>query len=246
MLTAEQIAFFQEHGYLILKNLIDPEIVDEWRAQVWKHFNSSLETPETWPNDYVVQNFSFSPLLGQLPAMQEITEQLGGGQFTGGGGSPLVKWPNPEEEWAMPGNGHIDAYGPGGWSPFMLGATTYLYDVEPAAVGSFFGPEVTIQPTSTSFNIRSRLMAVSTILRIGDGMCFRIYLRTDLVSLSVPRVMLCCGTRFSAIPVQRMSKMFPVLGSSHATPIKSGRRLNTKFQRTSGNIGSFEQWLYGV
>ena len=24
-------------------------------------------------------------------------------------------------------------------------------------------------------------MAVSTILRIGDGMCFRIYLRTDLV-----------------------------------------------------------------
>ena len=32
MLTAEQIAFFQEHGYLILKNLIDPKIVDEWRG----------------------------------------------------------------------------------------------------------------------------------------------------------------------------------------------------------------------
>ena len=31
---------------------------------------------------------------GQLPAMQEITKQLGGvEQFTGGGGSPLVKWP---------------------------------------------------------------------------------------------------------------------------------------------------------
>ena len=36
----------------------------------------------------------------------------------------------------MPGSGHIDAYGPGGWSPFMLGATTYLYDVEPGG-GAF-------------------------------------------------------------------------------------------------------------
>ena len=56
MLTTEQIAFFQEHGYLILENFINSEIVDGWREQVWKHFNSSLETQETWPNDYVVQN----------------------------------------------------------------------------------------------------------------------------------------------------------------------------------------------
>ena len=84
-------------------------------------------------------------------------EQLGGGQFTGGGGSPLVKWPNPEEEWAIPGSGHIDAYGPGGWSPFMLGQQPTFMMSNPAAVGSFFGPEVTIQPTSTSFNIRSQI-----------------------------------------------------------------------------------------
>ena len=141
MLTADQIAFFQEHGYLILENFIDSEIIDGWREQIWKHFDSNLNTPETWPNDYVVQNFSFSPLFGQLPAMQEITKQLGDGQFTGGGGSPLVKWPNPEEEWAMPGSGHIDAYGPGGWSPFMLGATTYLYDVEPGGGAFVFWPQ---------------------------------------------------------------------------------------------------------
>ena len=48
MLTAEQIAFFQEHGYLILENFIDSEIIDGWREQIWKHFNSSLETQETW------------------------------------------------------------------------------------------------------------------------------------------------------------------------------------------------------
>ena len=28
MLTTEQITFFQEHGYLILKNLIDPEVIE--------------------------------------------------------------------------------------------------------------------------------------------------------------------------------------------------------------------------
>ena len=123
MLTTKQIEFFQEHGYLILKNLIDPEIIDGWRTQIWEHFDSSLETPETWPNDYEIQGFSFSPLFGHLPVMQEITEQLGGGQFfTGGGGSPIIKWPNSEEEWAMPKDGHIDAYGAvAGWSPFMIG-----------------------------------------------------------------------------------------------------------------------------
>ena len=56
MLTTKQIEFFQEHGYLILKNLIDPEIIDGWRTQIWEHFNSSLETPETWPNDYEIQD----------------------------------------------------------------------------------------------------------------------------------------------------------------------------------------------
>ena len=49
MLTADQIAFFQEHGYLILENFIDSEIIEEWRKQVWKHFDSSLETRRHGP-----------------------------------------------------------------------------------------------------------------------------------------------------------------------------------------------------
>ena len=140
MLTPAQVTFFQENGYLILENFIDSDIIEGWRGQVWKHLNSKLDTPETWPNNYVVENFSFSPLFGQLPAMQEITEQLGGGAFTGGGGSPLVKWPNPDENWTMPRIGHIDAYGAAGWSPFMLGATTYLYDVKPGGGAFIYWP----------------------------------------------------------------------------------------------------------
>ncbi len=140
MLTTEQVKSFQENGYLILKNFVDSDILDGWRTQVWEYLNSSLETPETWPNDYVVQNFGFSPLFGQLPAMKDITAQLGGAQFTGGGGTPLVKWPNRDEKWKMPSSGHIDAYGPGGWSPFMLGATTYLYDVKPGGGAFIYWP----------------------------------------------------------------------------------------------------------
>ena len=141
MLTEKQVTFFQENGYLILENVIDTEVIDEWREQIWKHFNSSLETPETWPDDYVVQNFGFSPQFGQLPVMREVIQQFSGGEFAGGGGSPLVKWPKPDEDWKMPGSGHIDAYGPGGWSPFMLGATTYLYDVEPGGGAFVYWPK---------------------------------------------------------------------------------------------------------
>ena len=143
MLTTEQITFFQEHGYLILKNLIDPQIIGGVaRHRSGEHFGSSFETPETWPNDYEIPGFSFSPLFGHLPVMQEIAEQLGGGQFfTGGGGSPIIKWPKSEEAWAMPKDGHIDAYGAvAGWSPFMFGATTYLYDAEPKSGAFIFWP----------------------------------------------------------------------------------------------------------
>ena len=40
------------------------------------------------------QGFNFSPLFGHLPVMQEITEQLGGGQFfTGGAAHQLSNGP---------------------------------------------------------------------------------------------------------------------------------------------------------
>ena len=141
ILTTNQIEFFKASGYLILEDLIEPAIIESWQEQIWTHFGSSLEEPDTWPDDYVVKDLNFSPLFGKLPAMQAIVEQLGSGKFTGGGGSSLVKWPNPDGEWSMPDSGHIDAYGPGGWSPFMLGATTYLYDVEPGGGAFVYWPE---------------------------------------------------------------------------------------------------------
>ena len=58
--------------------------------------------------------------------------QLGGGAFIYGHGTPKIRWPDPNQAWAMPQTGHIDGYG----LPLMLGATAYRYDVE-ARGGAF-------------------------------------------------------------------------------------------------------------
>ena len=72
-----------------------------------------------------------------------MVDQLGGGLFNGGGGQVLAQWPRKEEhQWQMPDNGHIDGYGPNGWSGgFMLGATTYMYDVESEGGAFIYWPK---------------------------------------------------------------------------------------------------------
>ena len=141
-LNSGQIDLFKRQGFLLLEGLIDPETLSAWRDQFWSHVGADRDDPATWPEDYVIQGFGVDPPLGQLPGMRAIIEQLGGGMFGGGGGSMLVKWPGPEDAaWQMPDSGHIDGYGPGGWSGgFMLGATTYMDDVEPGGGGFVYWP----------------------------------------------------------------------------------------------------------
>ena len=62
------------------------------------------------------------------------------GEFIAGDGIPIIRWPEPEKKWQMPKSGHIDAYG-GKWPPFMIGATTYLYDVETKGGSFIFWPD---------------------------------------------------------------------------------------------------------
>ena len=137
-----QIDLFKRQGFLVLEGLVEPETLSAWRDQFWSHVGADRDDPETWPEDYVIQGLGVDPPLGQLPPMQTIIEQLGGGMFGGGGGSMLVKWPGPDgAAWKMPDSGHIDGYGPGGWSGgFMLGATTYMDDVEPGGGGFVYWP----------------------------------------------------------------------------------------------------------
>ena len=142
MLDAAQLDHFKAHGFVTLPGFVDTSTLDAWRDQFWSHVGADRDDTSTWPDDYVVKDFAVEPRLSALPAMESVVQQLGGGMFAGGGGSMLVKWPAaPGTEWQAPGNGHIDGYGPGGWSGgFMLAATTYLEDVQPRGGGFFYWP----------------------------------------------------------------------------------------------------------
>ena len=141
-LTQDQITYFKEQGYLILRNFIDPAQIESWRDQFWKHLDVDADDPSTWPDSYVIEGFTTEPLMGHLPQVAAVVDQLGGGKFNGGGGSMLVKWPGEGPEWAPSNSGHIEDYGPGGWSGgFMLGATTYLHDIEARGGGFYFWPQ---------------------------------------------------------------------------------------------------------
>ena len=143
-LTNEQIHYFKTHGYLILENLIDEGVLENWRQQVWAGLGSSLDTPDTWPTDkHAIDGFRFEPpepVFGQYPVLEKIINQIGGGAFEGGAGSPIITWPEPDKPWQGRESGHIDAYGPGGWMPFMIGATTYLYEVGARGGGFTYWP----------------------------------------------------------------------------------------------------------
>jgi len=144
-LTQQQIQFFKDNGFLILRGLIDQAVVAEWQEAIWAHLGSDPNDPTTWKRDYVLEGLQLrdGTRLNQQDGMKQILEQLGAGTFVGGGGTPLIKWPEPEksDEWALPEDGHIDGYGPGGWSPFVIGATSYVYDVEHRGGGFTFWPK---------------------------------------------------------------------------------------------------------
>jgi hypothetical protein len=138
--TSQQIQSFKDSGFLIIENLIEPDTLELWREQIWGHFGSRLDTPETWPDVRVIDGFKFDDpekAFGRLPEVAGVVQQLlGGDDLILSDGDPLFTWPAPETEWYFPHTSHIDGYGTE-WGPFMLGATTYLYDVH--ARGGGFG-----------------------------------------------------------------------------------------------------------
>ena len=141
--TTQQIQFFKENGFLIIKNMIEPKTLETWRNQIWSHFDSCLETPETWPNDRQINDFKFDHpenAFGRLPQIGSVVAQLSGGEFANADGSPLFIWPSPPgTEWIFPHTRHVDGWGTS-WYPFMLGVTTYLYDVESRGGGFAYWP----------------------------------------------------------------------------------------------------------
>ena len=141
MLTDIQIEHFKAEGYVILRDFFEPDQIQEWRDVFWTHLGAEPDEPETWPDSNAVKDLSLDPVPGNLPRSQAIIQQLGGDLFAGGGGSMLVKWPTPDQEWQLPAGGHIDGYGRSWSGGFMLGATSYLEDVDVQGGGFVYWPQ---------------------------------------------------------------------------------------------------------
>ena len=225
-----QIDLFKRQGFLLLEGLVDPETLSAWRDQFWSHVGADRGDPATWPEDYVIQGFSVDPPLGQLPRMRTIIEQLGGGMFGGGGGSMLVKWPGPEDAaWQMPDSGHIDGYGPGGWSGgFMLGATTYMDDVEPGGGGFVYWPR-SHEPVQAYFRehpeqIDGSFRDRKPTGKSASGRCSRTSRRTRPSSSPAGRATSSSGTASSATRDRRTCAPARGWASSRAGTGPTGRR----------------------
>jgi hypothetical protein len=139
MLSSDQIESFKADGHLILPSFVSCEQIQAWRDQFWGHLGCTIDEPEKWPEK--VKDFKPDPIFGDLPELQSIAGQVGGGHFKGGGCGVAVRWPQTGEEWAMPESGHLDGYpGEGCQAVLLVGATTYLYDTEPGGGNYVYWP----------------------------------------------------------------------------------------------------------
>lgn len=135
MLTPQQIEHFKARGFVVVPGLIEPVYLDAWRRQFWEHIGADPKDRSTWKEKpYVVGGYSVKPdelRFDRHPGVCSIIDQLGGGNFGGGGGQALVHWPQETTAWESTPWGHLDGYYPGSWDPFMVACTACAYDTEP-------------------------------------------------------------------------------------------------------------------
>jgi hypothetical protein len=141
-LNDTQVTEFKRQGCLVLPGFVEESLLEEWRQSFWQHLGGSFEDQKSWPDDPAAsRGFVTDPVFGELPRLQAIVHQLGGGHFSGGGCGVNVRWPQTETEWSMPESGHLDGYpGEGCQAVLMLAATTALYDVEPGGGAFVYWP----------------------------------------------------------------------------------------------------------
>lgn len=151
-LSPAQLREFAAEGVLILPGFIDDATSAGWLAQLEEQLGSDPLSAATWANGGS-NTKALVPTLSDVPQMAALLDQLGGSGWTGGGAGlgavKVMQEPTRQHPPAPPGApygtqmnharpmGHIDGYGPGGWTGgFILAATTYLADVE-AGGGAF-------------------------------------------------------------------------------------------------------------
>lgn len=151
LLTASQIAQFKEQGYIVVEGLIDEATLAAWRNQYTRDFGP-LHEPATWAkiqalglrnNTSVPRGYRFQPESLEFrnqAGVKAVIDQLGGGQFYCDDDSNAhILWTS-DDDWQLPDHGHVDGYAGNMWFSFILGSTTYMFDVEHRGGGTIFWP----------------------------------------------------------------------------------------------------------
>jgi ectoine hydroxylase-related dioxygenase (phytanoyl-CoA dioxygenase family) len=143
-LTSAQIQFFKDNGYLILDNFIEPAIVERWQQAICKCFEVSSEDDDHLNisgNKEQEFNFTSESSLGNHLRLSGVLKQLLGGTFEFASEDLIIIRPTSDQEWSMPLWGHIDRFLPSYRSRFMIGLTTYAYEVLPKGGGTIIWPK---------------------------------------------------------------------------------------------------------
>ncbi|HJQ37793.1 MAG TPA: phytanoyl-CoA dioxygenase family protein [Thermoanaerobaculia bacterium] len=144
-LTAAEVQFFKEEGYLILEDFFEPELVERWQRETSEYFGADPRDDGSWSriaDRRSVADFEFSAAssLRNHAGLQDVMLQLGGSPFELGSEQLIVLWPALGREHSLPQRGHIDRFFPFSPLRFMLGVTTYAFEVAPGGGGTVLWP----------------------------------------------------------------------------------------------------------
>ena len=135
LLSSAQLDEFKAEGVLAIPGLVPPNVLDGWKDQMRAACSGGvdLDDPNTWPAGRYTPEGGWpelSPNLYDLPGLQSIVEQIGGGAFApshpaGQPWTPQIPMTRvilpsaPGTEWAPPSDGHLDGYATGWGGGFM-------------------------------------------------------------------------------------------------------------------------------
>ncbi len=154
-LSQQELAFFKTHGYLILRQVLDPALLARARARLWDAAPTSMrrDDPSSWvgpiPTDqeseerdnhrrgfrWQYRQIGDEPWMVQMlpknPIVWGLAQQfLGEGHLIEPEGVRGIYCTLPYGDHATTANGcHVDAH------PFHFGAVAYIDDVEPGGGG---------------------------------------------------------------------------------------------------------------
>jgi len=152
-LTADDKAFFRENGYLIKRDVLSHTQIQDAQDALWSGIQADRNDPATWVNagPRVPVPSSHPALMATLheaPVFAMAEEMLGTGQINPNTGpGPHLVFPSGDQEWKLPGVGHLDGYytptngvPEGTVGVWQICATIYVDAVRPRGAGFTIWP----------------------------------------------------------------------------------------------------------